>query len=148
MTEIVRSRLQEPDCRMNGWVLDGYPKTIEQAKALREFKITPNHVIFLECPDAVVYERVENRRIDPSTGLYYNVVNMPDDENLRNRLVHLNEDTHEYVRKRLASYKEHVTRIHAEYSGISSSIKAEMEPKAICDLARDVIESAIPQEID
>ncbi|OMJ83661.1 hypothetical protein SteCoe_15389 [Stentor coeruleus] len=148
MTELVRSRLKEPDCRINGWVLDGYPKTIEQARSLREFKIIPSHVLFLECADAMVYERVEQRRLDPITGVYYNVMNLPEDEGIRSRVVFMNEDHHENVKKRLANYKEHYVKIHAEYSGHVTNIKADLDFQAVVDIARDVIESSIHPDND
>ena len=148
MTELVRGRLNEPDCRINGWVLDGYPKTIEQTKSLKEFKIHPTHVIFLDCPDSIVYERVEQRRLDPLTGIFYSILSLPEDEEIRNRVVHLGEDTHEAVKTRLLSYKEHSMKIHSEYSGYSVTIKADMDPIAACDVAKEAIESSIPHDLD
>ena len=148
MTELVRGRLQEPECRLNGWVLEGYPKTIEQAKSLKEFRIAPTHVIFLECPDALVYERIEQRRLDPLTGSYYNILELPNDEDIKNRVVLMKEDTHESVKNRLATYKEHYTKIHAEYSGFVSTIKADLGLEAVCEIAKEIIENSIPHDLD
>lgn len=148
MTELVRTRLEEPDCRINGWILDGYPKTFEQAKSLKEFKISPTHVVFLECSDSLVYERVEQRRFDPVTGVYYNVMELPDDETIRNRVVQMNEDSHEAVKKRLMAFKEHSIKIRSEYSGHVISIKADMDQSAAFDVAKEAIESSIPHDID
>lgn len=79
--ELVRTRLSETDCLMNGWVLDGFPKTLGQALALKHHKIIPSHVFFLEAGDALVYERLEQRRLDPVTGNYFNAfdVNVPEE---------------------------------------------------------------------
>lgn len=146
IAQFVMSRLQEPDCRINGWVLDGYPKTVEQLQYMKEFKVMPTHVIFLDCPDALVYERTEKRRLDPVSGEYYSILNLPEDEEVKSRLIHLNEDTHENVKKRLNSYKEHLIRIHAEYSGISTSIKSDLPPQTICDMVAEVIEKSIKHD--
>ena len=50
-----------------GWVLDGFPETAEQAKALQAVGVMPKHVIVLEAPDTLLLERAEGKRIDPDT---------------------------------------------------------------------------------
>jgi adenylate kinase len=143
IAQLVMTRLQEADCRVNGWVLDGYPKTVDQLQYMREFKVNPTHVIFLDCPDSLAYERTERRRLDPQTGQIYSILSLPDDEDLKSRLIQLNEDTHDIVKKRLASYKESLIKIHSEYSGISTSLKSDLPASTICDMASEVIEKSI-----
>ena len=55
------------DCARRGWVMDGFPETAEQAKALQAIGIMPKHVIVLEAPDSLLLERAEGKRIDPET---------------------------------------------------------------------------------
>jgi adenylate kinase len=146
IAQLVMNRLQEPDCRINGWVLDGYPKTVDQLQYMREFKVLPTHVIFLDCPDNLVYERTEKRRLDPTTGEFYSILHLPEDEDIRSRLIQLNEDTHEVVKKRLSSYKESLIKIHSEYSGISISVKSDQPLSTICDMASEAIEKSIKHD--
>ncbi|CAG9320457.1 unnamed protein product [Blepharisma stoltei] len=148
ITELVRNRLQETDCKMNGWVLDGFPKTVEQIRSLKEFKIQPSHVFFLESSDALVYERIEQRRLDPVSGKFYSVTSLPEDQGLRDRLVTLEEDSHEAVRKRLQNYKEHSTKLHAEFAKVGMNIKAELDENLITEMIGDAIENSIPHEFD
>ena len=148
ITELVRLRIEAPDARLNGWILDGFPKNMEQVRSLKEFRIRPTHVMFLDCPDALVYERVEQRRLDPERGVYYSVMNMPQEEEVRNRLVQMNEDTHEVVKKRLMGFKQEAMQIRSEYSGIAVTIKADMDLEAVADIAKEAIVNSIPHDID
>lgn len=68
MIGMVKKRLAEKDCQEKGWLLDGFPRTGAQAKALTEAGIVPDKVILLEVPDEVLIERVVGRRTDPQTG--------------------------------------------------------------------------------
>jgi len=148
ITELVRNRLQETDCKMNGWILDGFPKTIEQVRSLKEFKIHPSHVFFLESSDALVYERCEQRRLDPSTGRFYSIGALPEDQSIIDRLIVLEEDSHESVRRRLQNYKEHATKLHAEFAKVGMNIKAELDENLITEMVGDALENSIPHEFD
>ena len=55
--DLVRERLEKPDCRINGWVLEGCPMTTYQIKQLRELQIVPQVVVAFEMSDASVLER-------------------------------------------------------------------------------------------
>lgn len=65
---LVDKRLDQSDCRVNGWVLDGFPKTPEQLQLFDDNNKKPSHVIVLNLGDSVVYERLEHRRLDRETG--------------------------------------------------------------------------------
>lgn len=68
MIGMVKNRLAQKDCQENGWLLDGFPRTGEQARALTEAGIVPQKVLCLDVPDNVLVERVVGRRTDPETG--------------------------------------------------------------------------------
>ncbi len=65
---LVKEKLATPECVNGGWLLDGFPRTGEQAKALQQANINPDKVILLDVPDAALIERVTGRRTDPVTG--------------------------------------------------------------------------------
>jgi adenylate kinase len=65
---LVKEKLATPECVKGGWLLDGFPRTGEQAKALQQANINPDKVILLDVPDAALIERVTGRRTDPETG--------------------------------------------------------------------------------
>lgn len=66
--DLVRERLEKPDCVINGWILDGCPCNIDQIDVLKQLSINPQLVINLEISDELVYQRLEQRRFDPVTG--------------------------------------------------------------------------------
>jgi len=55
--DLVRERLNKPDCRINGWILEGCPQDIDQIKQLREIQITPQVVVAFEMSDQAVLDK-------------------------------------------------------------------------------------------
>lgn len=88
MIPIVNSRVQQTDCQMQGFVLDGFPKTQNQIKALEDLKIKPNLILALETTNELMFERVSYRKIDPLTGEIYDTNHLPPkmDQAVLNRL--------------------------------------------------------------
>ena len=78
MIPILNSRIQQTDCQMQGFVLDGFPKTLNQLKALDDLKIRPNLILTLETTNELMFDRVSYLKIDPLTGVTYNTNNFPD----------------------------------------------------------------------
>uniref|UniRef100_A0A8C4VE26 Nucleoside-diphosphate kinase n=1 Tax=Gopherus evgoodei TaxID=1825980 RepID=A0A8C4VE26_9SAUR len=62
---LLQDRLLDVDCVREGWVLDGFPQTREQALLLQTSGIMPRHVVVLYAPDTVLVERNLGRRLDP-----------------------------------------------------------------------------------
>src|SRR5690625_6381205 len=73
---LVKDRLQQPDCQ-NGYLFDGFPRTIPQADALKAEKIKLDYVIELDVPEEVIIERISGRRMHPATGRTYHVTFKP-----------------------------------------------------------------------
>ena len=98
---LISERLSQLDCRMNGFVLDGYPLTNDQMRFLLEnCNIKPSHVISLDINDHRAYERLEYRKYDPVSGIYFNVyTDPPKDEEILKRLIQAPEDEHHVVKK-------------------------------------------------
>jgi len=74
---MVKERLDMDDCKKNGWLLDGFPRTGAQAAALEEIGVEPDCVILLEVPDEELIKRVVGRRSDPETGKIYHMTFFP-----------------------------------------------------------------------
>lgn len=72
MMPIVNARLQQTDCQIQGFVLEGFPKTANQIKYLFDLKLNPNLLVVLESSPENMYERLSYRKIDPLTGEIYN----------------------------------------------------------------------------
>lgn len=110
--EIVKDRLEQPDCK-NGFVLDGFPRTIPQAeyldKVLDEMNVSLDYVIEIYVPDKEIVKRMSGRRVCLSCGASYHVVyNPPVEENVCNNckgnLVQRADDKEETVLERLKTY--------------------------------------------
>lgn len=74
--DIVRERVERPDCR-NGFILDGFPRTIAQGIALEQMGIHIDHVISIEVDDAVIEDRMTGRRVCGKCGASYHIVANP-----------------------------------------------------------------------
>src|SRR6266508_2586682 len=107
---LVNDRLREPDCR-NGYLFDGFPRTIPQADALRDAGVALDYVLEIDVPDAAIVERMSGRRIHPASGrtyhVKYNPPKVPDRDDVTGEpLIQREDDREETVRKRLAVYHE------------------------------------------
>lgn len=104
---IVKERLAEDDCR-KGYILDGFPRTVEQAKALAAFaKI--DAVIDLEVPDEVLVKRLSGRRVCPVCGAPYHVDRLNGETTCKadgTTLIQRDDDKAETVLSRLQVYHQ------------------------------------------
>lgn len=105
---IVNERLAQPDCR-NGYILDGVPRTIAQAKALEKAGIQFDAVVSLEISEEEILRRMSGRRVCEACGSSYNVVAIPPRvegicDNCGGKLIQRKDDTPETVRERLKVY--------------------------------------------
>lgn len=107
---LVKERIEEPDCE-NGFLFDGFPRTIAQADALREAGIDIDAVVEIEVDDDDIIRRMSGRRTHPSSGRVYHVeFNPPEvaghDDETGEPLVQRDDDREEVVRQRLETYHE------------------------------------------
>jgi len=112
---LMRDRLLETDCRMNGWIMEGFPRNANQATAMISLGFDPSHVFFLNASDALVYSRLEERRMDPVTGNCYSSYQPPPSDEIRLRLIQDPADDPEVTKVRLRLYKENSTALMAEF---------------------------------
>jgi adenylate kinase family enzyme len=123
--DLVKTRLDKPDCKINGWILDGCPTTTDQISRLNEYGIIPSLVITLDQSDSSVYEKIEQRRFDPIECKHYNLLQdyVPKDD--QSRLVHQKEHTHPIVKRRLQDYRNFLGTVENEYRKHLIRINAE-----------------------
>lgn len=108
MIQLVKERVQQNDCN-NGFLFDGFPRTIPQAESLRKNHIQIDYVIEIAVPEEEVIKRLSGRRTHPASGrVYHNLYNPPKVEGIDDitgePLVQRDDDHEETVRKRLAVY--------------------------------------------
>jgi adenylate kinase len=107
---IIRERLVKDDCK-NGFILDGFPRTVPQAEALDAMGIVPDAVVSIEVADEAIVERMGGRRVCDKCGASYHVKYNPSAkgevcEKCDNPLSIRRDDAPEVVKSRLAIYHE------------------------------------------
>ena len=108
VTELVKERIQAPDCA-NGFIMDGFPRTLPQAEALRHAGIDINFVIEIEVGDGEILRRMSGRRVHPASGRSYHVEFHPPrvpgkDDVTGEPLIQRDDDNEETVNKRIDTY--------------------------------------------
>lgn len=110
MIQLVKERIGQPDCA-NGYLLDGFPRTIPQAEALRRKNINLDYIIEISVPDAELISRLSGRRVHLASGRVYHVQFNPPkaegkDDVTGEPLIHRSDDHEETIRKRLSVYHQ------------------------------------------
>lgn len=108
--DLVKTRIQEPDCA-NGFLFDGFPRTIPQAQALLDAGIRIDHVLEIHVDDEQIVDRLSGRRVhEPSGRVYHMKFNPPKNDQVDDvtgePLIQREDDKEDTVRKRLAVYHE------------------------------------------
>lgn len=117
---IIQDRLAQDDCK-NGFILDGFPRTIPQAEALDRMGIVIDRVIDIEVDDETIARRVSGRRVCPKCGASYHVdYKKPTVEDVCDRcgdtLVQRKDDPPDTVRERLHVYHEQTEPLKDYYA--------------------------------
>ncbi|HIF89796.1 MAG TPA: adenylate kinase [Candidatus Thioglobus sp.] len=117
---LVKERIQEPDCE-NGYLLDGFPRTIGQADALKTEGVAIDHVIEIQVPDEDIVARMSGRRVHLTSGRTYHVTFNPPrvdgkDDQTGEPLIQRADDLNEIVRDRLGVYHEQTQPLVDYYS--------------------------------
>ena len=108
--DLVKDRISEKDCA-NGFLFDGFPRTLDQANALKDKGIKIDCVIEIMVGDDEIIQRMSGRRVHTASGRTYHIkYNPPKQENIDDEtgepLIQRPDDNEETVRKRLAIYHE------------------------------------------
>jgi len=141
--DLVKERLERPDCKVNGWILDGCPQNLYQIKHLRELQIIPQLVIVLELPDSLVYEKLESKRFDTVSAKEYDILKDKIDPSILGNLVQRQEDTHPMVKRRLNDYKNFLGAIENEYRAHLIRINSEDSEEKVFMSFCDAIENSV-----
>lgn len=105
---LVSERIKEADCT-NGFLFDGFPRTIPQAEAMKAAGVDIDYVVEIDVPDEAIVERMSGRRSHPASGRTYHVKFNPPkvagkDDLTGEDLVQRDDDKEETVLKRLEVY--------------------------------------------
>jgi adenylate kinase len=117
---LVQERVTATDCRQ-GFIVDGFPRTIPQGEALRHAGIDIDFVLNIDVSDEEILRRMSGRRVHPASGRSYHVVFNPPrvagtDDVSGEPLVQRDDDKEETVRKRIATYHAQTKPLVEYYS--------------------------------
>lgn len=133
---IVRDRLAEPDCR-EGFVLDGFPRTVPQAEALEAIRPL-DAVINVEVPEEDLVARLSGRRTCKACGAIFHVVHSPPSvagvcDRCGGELYQRSDDHESAIRERLRQYREKTAPLESYYGsrGILKRVDGTGEPSDV-----------------
>lgn len=117
---MVKERISEPDCE-NGFLFDGFPRTLAQADALKEAGVPIDAVVEIDVADEEIIKRMAGRRVHLASGRTYHVEFNPPkeagkDDETGDALIQRDDDKEETVRARLKVYHEQTEPLIAYYS--------------------------------
>ncbi|MBE6014966.1 MAG: adenylate kinase [Lachnospiraceae bacterium] len=149
VVDLVVDRVKNEDCK-NGYVLDGFPRTIPQAecldKALEEMNDSMDYAINIDVPDENIISRMGGRRACVGCGATYHVVNIPPKkEGICDRcggeLILRDDDKPETVKKRLDVYHEQTQPLIDYYTkkGIIKDVDGTMEMDDVFNAIVDIL---------
>lgn len=113
--KIILGRIEAPDCKQNGFLLDGFPRTLEQAKALdqvlKDRHLKLDYVVYYKIDDTTAIQRISGRRTCEKCGSVYHIKNNPPaKENICDtcggKLFQRSDDSAEIMKTRLSAYHE------------------------------------------
>lgn len=122
---LVQERITKPDCE-NGFLFDGFPRTIPQADALKSSKVPLDHVVEIQVDDEEIVSRMSGRWIHEASGRVYHAINNPPkragfDDVTGEPLMQRVDDKEETVRKRLQVYHDQTKPLVDFYAKLAST---------------------------
>jgi len=122
---LVEERIKEPDCA-NGFLFDGFPRTLAQADALKAKAIPLDCVVEIDVDDEEIIKRMSGRRVHLASGRTYHMIFNPpkkvgEDDVTGEPLIQRDDDTEETVRQRLKVYHEQTEPLIKYYSTWANS---------------------------
>ena len=123
---LVKERINQDDCS-NGFLFDGFPRTIPQANALNDAGLDSDYVIEIDVNDEEIIKRLSGRRVHPESGRTYHVLfNTPKVEGIDDisgePLVQRDDDKEETIKKRLEVYHEQTELLIGYYSDLARTL--------------------------
>ncbi|MBN2896356.1 MAG: adenylate kinase [Campylobacterales bacterium] len=148
---LVKERIAQEDCR-NGFLLDGFPRTVPQADALKEAGVSIDAVIEIDVPDEVIVERMSGRRVHLASGRTYHVrFNPPKvegiDDETGEALVQRADDQEAIVLDRLRVYHDQTQPLVDYYHNLSQSLASLKYIRIDGTQSIDTVEKAITEQL-
>ena len=155
VVDLVKQRVREPDCA-NGYLFDGFPRTIPQAQAMREAGLDVDCVVEVRVDDELVVQRISGRRVHEASGRTYHVEFDPPkragiDDCTGEPLTQRTDDEEATVRERLAIYHRETRPLVRFYRQLSTETRlryAEVNGNADMESVRRDVEQFLASVAD
>lgn len=144
VVDMVKNRLSKPDAQ-NGYLLDGFPRTVAQAVELEKSeKLTK--VLYFSAPDQILIQRLSGRRACPKCGAGYHVETMPPKkaetcDKCGEKLIQRKDDQPETIKNRLEVYKAQTSELIDHYE--KAKLLAEVQSSGSVDEIYKAVEKSL-----
>jgi len=133
--DLVNARIRQPDCK-NGFLFDGFPRTIPQAEALLKESIDIDHVIEIILPEDDIVARLGGRRVHVVSGrIYHTVYNPPKvddtDDITGEPLIQRDDDKEETIRIRMQVYRKQTEPLVSFYKSMSENSQTNLKYSSV-----------------
>lgn len=147
---LVKDRISKPDCA-NGFLFDGFPRTIPQAEAMKAAGINIDYVIEIDVPDEEIVKRMSGRRVHLTSGRTYHILYNPpktdgQDDVTGEALIQRDDDREETVQKRLEVYHSQTRPLvdyYSNWTGDHAPRYARISGTGKVEAIRDAVFSAL-----
>jgi adenylate kinase len=144
--DLVKERIAQPDCH-NGFLLDGFPRTMPQAIALHAAKIKIDYIIAIVMDDEEIVKRMSGRRIHSASGRTYHIQHNPPvipdkDDETGEPLIQRDDDKEEVVRQRLQVYHAQTQPLIDYYQSLKEVKMFNVDgSKSIAEVKEDIFQA-------
>ena len=141
---IINERLKEDDCK-NGFILDGFPRTVAQADELIKMGISIDFALSIEVDDSIIMERLGGRRECRDCGATYHITNKPSSsgnkcEKCGGPLITRPDDCEETIKSRLSVYHETTEVLKSYYDKLGKLIKIDGN-REVEEITNEILET-------
>jgi adenylate kinase len=112
--QALKHKIASAEITQHGFLLDGYPRTVEQARMLLQLAVPIDKVILVHSSQQALIDRLSSRWLDPETGTFYDLrSNAPTNEDIAARLIQREEDQEPVIRARLEAFYKNIDEIES-----------------------------------
>jgi len=149
---LVKERITDDDCK-NGFLLDGFPRTVPQADALKEAGVAIDAIVEIDVPDSEIVSRMSGRRVHMASGRTYHLVYNPPkvegkDDATGEELIQRADDKEEIVLDRLSVYHEQTKPLVDYYSAEAAANSALKYIRVDGTQAIDAVEKEVVSQLN
>ncbi|KAL1519390.1 hypothetical protein AB1Y20_022915 [Prymnesium parvum] len=146
MVELLQEKLASAECETRGWVLEGFPSTATEARAMLAVGILPTRVMSLVLSDEEALRRLSGRRVDPEGNQVYHLTDAPPPVAILGRLVQRPDDTEERVQERLLDYHAMMNSISPLFKKVLKEVDAACSEAELIDACLPLVTASLPSK--